>query len=55
MTEDETLRQLRREADFAGIEGCTAMNADQLRAALHERHRGLDPKQAHQQATGEQH
>jgi hypothetical protein len=31
------------------------MSADQLRKALNERHRGLDPEQAEQQATGEQH
>lgn len=55
MSDDEELQELRRRAELVGIRRGWKMTAEQLRIALAERHRGLDPKQAEERATGEQH
>ncbi|MDQ0382917.1 hypothetical protein [Amycolatopsis thermophila] len=53
--EQDDLERLRLEAERKGLRRVSQMNADQLRRALAERGRGLDPKQAEEQATGEEH
>ncbi|MGW4589716.1 hypothetical protein ACWEKJ_20530 [Amycolatopsis thermoflava] len=53
--EQDDLEMLRLEAERKGLRGVSRMDVDQLRRALAERRRGLDPKQAEEQATGEEH
>jgi hypothetical protein len=53
MSEDVT--ELREQAELVGIADTGAMSAEQLKVAIAERHRGLDPAQAREVATGIHH
>ncbi|CAM3576949.1 hypothetical protein KIPE111705_15040 [Kibdelosporangium persicum] len=53
--DDEELVRLRADAEQVGIVDSSKLSVEQLRRALADRRRGLDPKQAEQEATGEQH
>ena len=53
--DNEELVRLRTRATHVGIPDSSSLSLEQLRRALAERERGLDPKQTEQEATGEQH